>query len=101
MQSEGYSLGPIKRIIDAIPQGHAADVLDLDQAIRAAWTEEEAEVVDVAELAGRTGGDPDPELVRRAAEMGIIRMLDEGSPSSRIATPRIFVCRPWPISVPP
>ena len=33
--------------------------------------------------------------------VGIIRIRFAGSPSSRMATPRIFVCRPWPISVPP
>ena len=31
----------------------------------------------------------------------IIRMLEAGSPSSRMATPRILVCSPCPISVPP
>ena len=38
-------------------------------------------------------------LVRAACV--IIRIASAGRPSSRIATPSIFVCRPWPISVPP
>ena len=33
--------------------------------------------------------------------VGIMRMDTAGRPSSLIATPRIFVCSPCPISVPP
>ena len=36
-----------------------------------------------------------------AGAVGIMRIRSRGKPSSRIATPRIFVCSPWPISVPP
>ena len=31
----------------------------------------------------------------------ISRIFAAGRPSSRIAMPRVFVCNPWPISVPP
>ena len=33
--------------------------------------------------------------------VAITRTRSAGRPSSRIATPWIFVCSPWPISVPP
>ena len=50
----------------------------------------------------------EPELAAVAEVLGtlsvrvcISRMLLTGRPSSRMAMPRILVCRPWPISVPP
>jgi DNA-binding transcriptional MerR regulator len=85
LQADGFSLELIGRLLDSA--GSSAAAMRFTRALRAPWADEEPEVVTIDELAQRWGA-PDPKLIARAEELGLLRALGEGrweEPSPRLA----------------
>ena len=80
LQADGFNLGAIKRLI-AGAGGSTSEVLRFTRALRAPFEDEEPQVIEGAELAKRFGGSadegPDPALIARAVELGVLRHLGE------------------------
>jgi DNA-binding transcriptional MerR regulator len=79
MQADGLNLEAIRRVLES-GDGSATEIFDFTRALRAPFEEETPEIVEASELAGvwGTGGKPDPELMRRAEKLGILRALPDG-----------------------
>lgn len=80
MQADGLNLEAIRRVLES-GQGAAAEMFDFTRALRAPFEDETPEIVEAAELASvwdDGGGTPDPELMRRAEKLGILRALPDG-----------------------
>jgi DNA-binding transcriptional MerR regulator len=85
LQADGFNLELIRRLLDNA--GSSAAALRFTRALRAPYTEEAPEVVTTAELAERWG-TPDPKLLKRAEELGLLRPLGDDrweEPSPRLA----------------
>jgi DNA-binding transcriptional MerR regulator len=79
LQERGFSLAAIKELLDSWQEGRTLDdVLGLDGE-GSVWHREEPLVLTPEELAGRFPPEAlTPEIMRRAAEQGMIRLLDDG-----------------------
>lgn len=77
LQAEGFTLESIKRVLDRAPGGSVGKALDFTRALTAPFIEEEPEVVEGRELAGRFGDALTPEVVRKVAKLGFVRPLGE------------------------
>jgi DNA-binding transcriptional MerR regulator len=77
LQERGFSLAAIKELLDGWQEGRSLDeVLGLAGDV---WAPEEPVVVEPAELTGRfPEGSITPELIRRAAGSGMVRLTDDG-----------------------
>jgi DNA-binding transcriptional MerR regulator len=71
LHEQGFPLELIRRMLEA-SDGYGDDVMGLASALRAPFREEEAPVVDLAELA-RRWGSLSPAKLRRAEKLGLIR----------------------------
>ena len=76
LQAEGFNLQAIRRLTEGVG-GSSREVLRFTQAVRAPFEEEEPEIVEAQELAERFGG-PNPRLLQRAVDMGLLRPLGDG-----------------------
>jgi DNA-binding transcriptional MerR regulator len=76
LQADGFSLKLIKRLIDSA-DGLGEEVLQFARAVRRPFGEERPRTIEGSELAKRWGTS-DPELFRRAVELGVVRELDDG-----------------------
>jgi DNA-binding transcriptional MerR regulator len=74
LQADGFSLELIGRLLDS--SGSSAEVLRYTRALRAPFADETPEVVTLDQLSERWGA-PDPKLVRRAEQLGILRPLGD------------------------
>lgn len=79
MQAEGYNLELIRRLLDGA-HGASDQILRFTRALREPFADETPEIVDARELAERMGAaeNPDPALLERAVELGILRPLGDG-----------------------
>lgn len=80
MQADGLNLEAIRRVLET-GDGAATEIFDFTRALRAPFEDEAPEIVEAAELAevwGMAGGQPDPDLMRRAEKLGIVRALPDG-----------------------
>ncbi|HEX8205012.1 MAG TPA: MerR family transcriptional regulator [Solirubrobacteraceae bacterium] len=77
MQADGFNLSAIQRLIEA-SGGETSEVLRFTRTVRAAFDDEEPEVVELAELAERFGEEADAALLRRSLELGVLRDLGGG-----------------------
>ncbi len=77
MQSSGFGLKAIKRLLESAPRGLEDEVLRFEQTLLAPWSSEGPEVVEAAALAERFGS-PDPALVERAQVLGLLEPLPAG-----------------------
>jgi DNA-binding transcriptional MerR regulator len=85
LQADGFNLKLIKRLVDSTG-GLGDDVLQFARAVRRPFGDEEPRPIDAAEMTRRWGVN-DPELLRRAIELGVVRERDDGSleePSPRL-----------------
>jgi DNA-binding transcriptional MerR regulator len=79
MQADGFNLGAIARLLESTAPGTATSTLTFTHALREPWEGEQTEIMDAAELATRAGADrPDPSLLRRSEELGLITPLGDG-----------------------
>ena len=76
LQADGFNLEAIRRLIEA-SGGETSEVLRFSRSVRAAFEEEEPEVVDLRELAERFGDAGDPALLQRALGLGVLRPLGD------------------------
>jgi DNA-binding transcriptional MerR regulator len=74
LQADGFNLDLIRRLLESAGSSTAA--LRFTRALRAPFADEEPEVVTQEELTKRWG-TPDPRLLRRAEELGLLRPLGE------------------------
>jgi DNA-binding transcriptional MerR regulator len=77
MQTNGFNLNAIKRILDGMPPGSAGQVLGLEQALRTPWGEEEPEIMEASELVDLVGGADDA-TAKKAIRLGILVPLGDG-----------------------
>jgi DNA-binding transcriptional MerR regulator len=79
MQADGLNLEAIRRVLES-DDGAATEMFDFTRALRAPFEDEAPEIVEAEELAGvwGTGGALDPDLMRRAEKLGILRALPDG-----------------------
>jgi len=87
MQADGLNLEAIRRVLDS-GDGSASALFDFTRALRAPFELEAPEIIDAAELGGVWGGRTDPELVRRAEEVGLLRTLPGGQ--VEVISPRLL-----------
>lgn len=84
MLDRGYSLANIKELLDTWESGQdVGDLLGLEAALSAPWSDEPAAVVTAADLAVMFGGpEADPAMVLRAAQdavqAGVLEPRDDG-----------------------
>jgi DNA-binding transcriptional MerR regulator len=79
MQADGLNLEAIRRVVDS-SEGAATEIVDFTRALRAPFEDEAPEIVEAEELQGLWGnGDaPNPELLKRAEKLGVLRALPDG-----------------------
>jgi len=79
MQADGLNLEAIRRVVDS-SEGSATEIFDFTRALRAPFEDEAPEIVEAEELQSvwGNGGVPNPELMRRAEKLGILRALPDG-----------------------
>lgn len=77
MQAAGFNLGAIKTLLDAAPPGSEEEVLRFERALLAPWGTEAPQVFQSGDLLELFDG-PDPEIVRRATQLGLVVPLDDG-----------------------
>jgi DNA-binding transcriptional MerR regulator len=78
MQSSGFNLSAIKKLLDRTPVGAGEDVLRFERALMAPWDSERPMVFDASELTELLGGEIDAGLAARAVELGVIVDLGDG-----------------------
>jgi DNA-binding transcriptional MerR regulator len=77
MQSAGFNLRAIERLIDA-SDGATEQVLDFGRAIMTSFEQEEPEFATAEELERRLGGPFDERIIRKARRIDLIRPLGDG-----------------------
>jgi DNA-binding transcriptional MerR regulator len=85
LQADGFNLEAIRRLLEDAG-GSSLEVLRFTRHARSAFDQEKPEIVEADVLAERFGADP--ELLRRAIELGFLRPLGAGrfeQPSPRLA----------------
>jgi len=87
MQADGLNLEAIRRVLDS-GDGAAAAIFDFTRALRVPFEDEAPEIIEAEELAAVWGGNPSPELVRRAEKLGIFRTLADGR--VEVISPRLL-----------
>src|SRR3712207_7788409 len=77
LQADGFNLESIRRLLESAG-GSTDEVLRFTRAVAASFEDEQPEVTHVVELQERWGPDPEPRLLERAVELGLLRPLGEG-----------------------
>src|SRR5256885_12224389 len=77
LQSEGFNLESIRRLLSDTGGGMSDEVLRFTRALREPFEDEEPQIVAAAELAERWQAD-DPKLLERAERLGFLRSLGDG-----------------------
>lgn len=76
MQADGFNLGAIAKLLEGAG-GSGDEVLRFTRAVKEPFEDEEPRVIELRELQERMSTN-DPELLRRAERLGIMRLLPEG-----------------------
>ena len=76
LQADGFNLEAIRRLLEGAG-GSSREVLNFSRALRAPFEDEQPEVMDAGEVEKRWGG-ADPELLKRAEKLGMMRPLGDG-----------------------
>lgn len=77
LQDDGFNLKLIKRLLDSAG-GLGEEVLGFTRAVRRPFGDEPPRQLDPVEMT-RRWGSADPELLRRATELGVVRERDDGT----------------------
>jgi DNA-binding transcriptional MerR regulator len=77
LQAEGLSLAAVRRVMDDVPPGRAAQALCVRRDLLEGWDEEQPEVFGLGELRGWFGDDLE-EILERGASMGLLVRLEDG-----------------------
>ena len=76
LQADGFNLEAIRRLLEGAG-GSSSEVLDFSRALRRPFEDEEPEILDAGDMEERWGG-ADPELLKRAERLGMMRPLGDG-----------------------
>jgi DNA-binding transcriptional MerR regulator len=76
MQADGFNLGAIARLLEGAG-GSGDELLRFTRAVKEPFEDEEPQVIELGELQQRLN-TRDPELLRRAERLGIMRLLPDG-----------------------
>ena len=76
LQSEGFNLAAIRRLIEGAG-GETEEVLRFTQAVREPFEQEESREVGLEELSQMWGDRADPRILQRALELGLLRELGD------------------------
>ena len=76
LQSEGFNLEAIKRLIEGAG-GETEEVLRFTQAVREPFEREEPREIGLDELTAMWGDNADPRILQRALELGLLRELGD------------------------
>lgn len=87
MQADGLNLEAIRRVLDS-GDGSASAIFDFTRALRAPFEDEAPEIFEAEELAAIWDREVDPELIRRAEELGVFRSLPDGR--IEVISPRLL-----------
>jgi len=87
MQADGLNLEAIRRVLDS-GDGSAAAIFDFTRALRVPFEDEAPEIFEAGELAAIWDTEVDPELIRRAEELGVFRALPDGR--IEVISPRLL-----------
>src|SRR5438093_357588 len=85
LQADGFNLEAIRRLLEGAG-GSSAEVLNFSRTLRAPFEDEEPEILDAGEMEKRWGG-ADPELLKRAEKLGMMRPLGDGG--YEVLSPRL------------
>ena len=77
MQAAGFNLGSIKNLLDAAPVGSEEELLRFERALLAPWGSDDPKIFEAEELL-EMFGNPQPQVVQRAVELGFLVPLDDG-----------------------
>lgn len=77
LQAQGFNLEGIRHLLEE-SDGSTEHVVRFTRAIREPFVEEQPREVSLDELLARTGADPDPALLERSIELGLLRPLGDG-----------------------
>lgn len=78
LQHQGFNLASISKLVSG-PSGPSADEsVAFYRTALGAWLTERPEVWDESELAGQFGLAPDPELLDRLRELGVLERMGDG-----------------------
>jgi DNA-binding transcriptional MerR regulator len=78
LQTEGFNLEAIRRILENAPGASSREALDFTRALTAPFGEERPEIRRVEELLAPWGDQATPELQRKVLRLGLIRDLGDG-----------------------
>ena len=87
LQSEGFNLESIRRILERTAGTSVTDVLDFTRAVAEPFSDERPELIDVGELRARWGDQLTPKLAARAAELGFAKPIDDRH--AEVLSPRL------------
>src|SRR4051794_31829699 len=87
LQAEGFNLEAIRRVLERTSATSVSDVLGFTRAVAEPFSDEEPEIVDVAEFRARWGDQLTPKLARRAVELGLVRPIDDRH--AEVLSPRL------------
>lgn len=73
MQTAGFNLTAIKRMLEAFPVGAAEELLSLERLLMAPWEDADPEVVTLEDLNAQFGANP--RALSKAESLGLIRHL--------------------------
>jgi len=79
LQTEGFNLEAIRRLLERAPTGTASHLVNFTRAVTEPFTDEQPVVVPAAEFLERWGDQITPEVVERLTRSGVLRPLGEGS----------------------
>jgi DNA-binding transcriptional MerR regulator len=77
MQSQGFNLKAIERLLALGTARGSENALAFERAILTPFAEEQPEVIKAGELANTFGEEPDPKVLARAEKLGAIRRLGD------------------------
>src|SRR5215211_5046005 len=86
LQADGFNLESIRKLLEGAG-GSSSEVLNFSRTLRAPFEDEQPEILDAEELAGRWGGALDERLMARAEKLGMFR--DLGGGTYEVLSPRL------------
>jgi DNA-binding transcriptional MerR regulator len=86
LQADGFNLESIRRLLQSAG-GSTDQVLRFTRAVAASFEDEQPEMTNLESLRTQWGPEPQPELLARAVELGLLRPL--GSDSYEERSPRL------------
>ncbi len=79
MQADGLNLEAIRRVFESADGTAVEEIFDFTRALRRPFEDETSEIYEQTEIATAWGAEGvDPELIRRAEEVGALRALPDG-----------------------